>query len=190
MIESINIYKCRNVRTPARGHEGDAGLDFFVPEYSKDYLNDLIKCNVDKKNIGLDENGEFLSTSVLFRDDPDDSDNKFIIILPNGSILIPSGIKMAIPENYAGIFMNKSGVASKKKLLVGACVVDYGYTGEVHINLHNTSNNIIRIEYGEKITQMVIQPIITPTINNVYLETDLYGEETERGAGGFGSTDD
>jgi len=106
------------------------------------------------------------------------------------SALIPSGIKVEIPFGYAGIFMNKSGVASKKGLLVGAQVIDTYYDGEVHINIHNVRNFKTTISPGDKIIQLIIFPIVPCAITEVD-EKDLYSNfKTEyRGINGFGSSD-
>ena len=83
-------------------------------------------------------------------------------LIPGDAINIPSGIKVKVPHGYALVFMNKSGVAVKKGLQIGACVVDEDYQGEV-----------IPVDYAGV---------------DVVPEEDLFEEETERGEGGFGST--
>lgn len=106
------------------------------------------------------------------------------------SVLIPSGIKMEVPDNYMVKIFNKSGVASKKGLIVGAEVVDAGYAGIIHINLHKVSGDPVTINPGDKIAQAIVIPIETPDLVEVQ-ENELYGgKETERAAGGFGSTGD
>lgn len=85
---------------------------------------------------------------------------------------------------------NKSGVASKKSLLIGAQVIDAGYSGEVHIDLHNVGNADISIKPDDKVIQGIMLPIITPTPMKVN-EDELYKDilsPSDRGAGGFGST--
>ena len=109
---------------------------------------------------------------------------------PKKSILIPSGIKVEIPFGYMGLFLNKSGIASKKKLLVGAQVVDTYYSGEVHIDLHNVGEDSILISPGDKIIQMTIVPIVPTSLQEVG-EPELYKDfllDNTRGEGGFGST--
>ena len=110
---------------------------------------------------------------------------------PGESILIPSGIKMNIPKGFAVVLFNKSGIASKRGLLVGAAVCDESYTGEVHINLHNASKKTQVIKAGDKIVQCLVIPINyceleeIDTVENLYKDTVNSG----RGEGGFGSTD-
>ena len=101
--------------------------------------------------------------------------------------LIPSGIKVDVPEGYALIAFNKSGIATGRELQVGACVVDCGYQGEVHFHLFNYGNNVVWLHPGEKIVQFVLLPLGDPAVEEVK-EKDLYTEVSSRGEGGFGST--
>jgi len=163
--------KIRDVKSPERGHAPDAGVDFFIPEYS-------------------DELAKFISKSCSGADFSISSDQKTIGIPPHSSVLIPSGIKIEIAHGYMGLFTNKSGIASKKKLLIGAQVIDTGYSGEVHINLHNVSDRIQFIDFGSKAAQLIFIPIGTFQLMEVP-EDILYDydkSDNSRGEGGFGST--
>ena len=83
---------------------------------------------------------------------------------------------------------NKSGIASKRGLVVGACVVDRGYTGEIFVNLHNPSDRTQTLHAGDKIAQAVFVKIET---NVRLVESDnIYDDETSRGEGALGSTGD
>ncbi len=108
-------------------------------------------------------------------------------IFPARSCLIPSGVKVNVPEGYALIAFNKSGVAVKKKLHVGACVVDCGYQGEVHLNLTNVGESPVYIKPGDKIVQFVLLPLGDPSIEIVE-ENNLYESISTRGEGKFGSS--
>ena len=114
------------------------------------------------------------------------------ILLQHGdSVLIPAGIKVEVPIGYALIFHNKSGVASKKNLYVGADTIDHGYSGEVHINLVNNGINSQMIYAGDKIIQGILIPISLAEMVEV-AEAQLYQDihvAGGRGSGGFGSTD-
>lgn len=118
---------------------------------------------------------------------PNDYPNSLRRIEPNEAFFIPSGIKANVPEGYALIAFNKSGVALKKGLTVGACVVDSDYQGEIHLHLINTSYKAVTIEPGEKLTQFLLIPVDHCSVE-VVDETDLFVNESERGTGGFGST--
>jgi dUTP pyrophosphatase len=118
------------------------------------------------------------------------NDFKESTILPGRSILIPSGLKINVPENHAFIAFNKSGVATKKGLQVGACVIDEDYQGEVHIHLANIGDIGQVVKPGDKIIQCVLLPVVYESVEIVLNEEDLWeGKVTERGEGGFGSTD-
>jgi len=93
------------------------------------------------------------------------------------------GIVMEIPEGHYGSVRDKSGLASKFGLTTQAGVVDASYRGEIGIVLYNSSKEDYKINKGDKIAQMVIQPIINPEIEEI---SEL--SETRRGDGGFGST--
>ena len=108
-----------------------------------------------------------------------------VTIQPGETVLIKTGLAMAIPEGYAGLMYARSGLATKKGLApankVG--VVDADYRGEVMVPLHNHSRVAVEVEHGERIAQMVITPFLTA---EYMLAEEL--DETERGEGGFGST--
>lgn len=104
-------------------------------------------------------------------------------IQPGLREVIPTGIAMEIPEGYVGLVWDKSGRAVKDGLKVMAGVIDAGYRGEVGIVLLNVSEDDITIAAGEKIAQILIQPVISPTLVEVEELSDA-----QRGENGFGST--
>lgn len=108
-----------------------------------------------------------------------------VIIEPGQSCFVPTGLSMELPKGCAGLIYARSGLACKRGLApankVG--VVDSDYRGEFMVVLHNHSNQAQTISHGERIAQLVITPILTPS----YCEVDAL-DETERAAGGFGST--
>lgn len=106
---------------------------------------------------------------------------------PGESALLGTGIKIAVPSGCMLQIMNKSGIASKKQLVTGACVVDEGYTGEIFVNLQNIGREQQIIREGEKIAQGVFVRIEKPLLYEV-TEENVYGRETERGSGALGST--
>ncbi len=110
-------------------------------------------------------------------------------IQPGQSVLLETGIKMQVPEDCMLQIMNKSGVASKRHLITGACVVDQGYTGEIFVNLHNIGKDVEFIEPGQKVAQGVFVRIEKPTLLEIQ-EDDVYRIETSRGSGALGSTGD
>ena len=108
-----------------------------------------------------------------------------LIIKSHETVLIHTGIAMEIPVGYAGMIFARSGLATKKGLApankVG--VVDADYRGEIMVALHNHTEEDQSIEHGERIAQMVIMPYYKAN----FVETDELSD-TQRGAGGFGST--
>ena len=104
---------------------------------------------------------------------------------PNQSALISSGIRVQVPKGYALIAFNKSGVATKQGLYVGAAVVDEDYEGVVHIHVTNVSDKRTTITPGQKLVQFILLPV---NYADVELVEDIPLRNTERGAGGFGST--
>ena len=81
-------------------------------------------------------------------------------IATNTSRIIPTGLKFAIPHGYMLEVKNRSSVAAKRQLLVGACVIDSGYEGEVFVNLHNVGVESQVIIPGDKIAQLVMVPVV------------------------------
>lgn len=108
-----------------------------------------------------------------------------LTLKPNEVVLAPTGIAVAIPEGYVGLLFPRSGMASKKRITLANSVgvIDAGYRGEIKAALVNESGSIVHIDANTRIAQLVISPIVTPEINIV---KDL--DETDRGAGGFGSS--
>ena len=102
---------------------------------------------------------------------------------PHSRTLIPTGIAMAIPENYVGLIWDKSGISSKHGLTTLAGVIDSSYRGEIKIVIHNLTNQHYQFETGKKVAQMLIQPIHQPKLIEV---KEL--NQTQRNTGGFGST--
>ena len=118
--------------------------------------------------------------------------NTAIELAPGQACLLQTGLRFGVPHAHMLQIMNRSSVASKRSLLVGACVVDSGYDGEVFVNLHNVGTSIQRIERGQKIAQAVLIPVV-PFRAYCRHDGDLYGypiSMSDRGAGALGSTDE
>lgn len=167
--------KVREVKSPTRANPEDTGIDFYMPIFDSNFVESLKEKNPSCKYSINDE---------------------FIMLYPHERILIPSGIHVNLEKtkeltNWAGISLNahnKSGVASKKGLIFGSSVVDELYQGEVHISLINTSNETVTIKESEKIIQFVLEETVYLQPLELPFET-LYDKVSNRGAGGFGSTD-
>tara|TARA_A100001011_G_scaffold399417_2_gene507971 strand:- start:1000 stop:1449 length:450 start_codon:yes stop_codon:yes gene_type:complete len=110
-----------------------------------------------------------------------------ISIEPGQSVLLGTGLKIQVPINHMLQVMNKSGIASKKQLIAGACVVDEGYDGEIFVNLQNIGKQTTLIEPDQKIAQGVFVRIQRPDLYEIR-QDNIYGQETSRGSGALGST--
>ena len=108
-----------------------------------------------------------------------------VTIAPGETAFIPTGLAMELPRGYAGLIYARSGLACKRGLApankVG--VVDSDYRGEFVVALHNHGTQSQTISSGERIAQLVVTPVLIPE----YIEVESLSE-TQRGAGGFGST--
>ena len=108
-----------------------------------------------------------------------------ITIEAGATVLVHTGVAMAIPEGYVGLIFARSGLATKRGLApankVG--VIDSDYRGEIMVALHNHSGSAQTVSHGERIAQIVFMPYAAASFD-VVDELDA----TERGTGGFGST--
>ena len=114
-------------------------------------------------------------------------DESQITIQPMGNAVIPTGVSIEVPEGYMLEMKNKSGIAAKRQLLVGSCVIDRGYTGEIFVNLNNVGTESQIIEPGQKLAQGVFVKIAHPELIIIETDQDLY-EKSDRQEGSLGST--
>jgi dUTP pyrophosphatase len=120
------------------------------------------------------------------------ADNESVTIEPGTSAVLPTGIRFGIPHGYMLEVKNRSGMAAKRSLIVGACVIDSGYDGEVFINLHNVGTKTQVINSHAKIAQVVMTPVVHFRAMERQGDNDLYGwypiTISDRGDGALGST--
>ena len=109
-----------------------------------------------------------------------------VTIYPGTCEKIGTGLAMEIPTGYFGAIFARSGLATKQGLRPANCVgvVDSDYRGEVIVALHNDSNEARQVQPDERIAQLVLMPY--GVVEKFEVVEDL--EDTDRGAGGFGST--
>ncbi|KAJ9575700.1 hypothetical protein L9F63_007459, partial [Diploptera punctata] len=100
-----------------------------------------------------------------------------------GKALIKTDLQIELPSGCYGRIAPRSGLALKHHIDVGAGVVDEDYRGNVGVVLFNHSDEIFRVNRGDRIAQLICEQIFYPQLEEV---KDL--DETERGKGGFGST--
>ena len=110
---------------------------------------------------------------------------KKVVIKPNSSELIPTGLQVAIPDELEIQIRPRSGLAAKESIgvLNSPGTIDSDYRGELKIILFNHSNKDFIINNGDRIAQMVVVPILKMEFEEVDSLPD-----TVRGQGGFGST--
>ena len=163
--EEIKFYIGKGGIAPTR-NKGDAGFDFYIPE-------DWYPCGDPAFSWGQ-------LGSIFLRS--------------GEGILINTKIRSKIPSGQALIAFNKSGIATKKHLQVGACVVDSSYQGEIHIHVFNWGKQIISLEAKDKLVQFVPIQINDGCNEAIYEEEmsieEFYGSPSQRGSKGFGSTGD
>ena len=180
-MKALHFSKIRDVKSPNRANEGDAGLDFYIPVLDESSIRAIAQ-NEEQMNLG----------NLRFK--YDDLGKPYISLAPGCRVLIPSGIKVLIdPKESMLMAANKSGVATKRGLLYTAEIVDHPYTGEVHIGVFNSGaqDQIISLTKGEKIIQFIHVPVILSTpleISNETYEAMAKNWGT-RGSNGFGSSD-
>ena len=110
-------------------------------------------------------------------------------VLDHGEeIVIESGVYVNIPPGKALIFFNKSSIAIKKGLVLGACVVDETYQGEIMFNLICVNKNPTVIYPNEKIVQGLLINNNYEVVNEIENLEDLYFDISKRGKGWLGST--
>jgi dUTP pyrophosphatase len=127
--------------TPARAHEGDAGVDLHAREA--------------------------------------------VVLRPGERAAVPTGIALALPSGYAGLVVPRSGLARRRGLgIVNAPgVIDSGYRGEVAVVLVNHGADVVAIERGDRIAQLLV---VAVALVELEIVDDL--PPSRRGEGGFGST--
>ena len=112
----------------------------------------------------------------------------YVTIRPGETVLIRTGLKVKVPEHYAGFVSSRSGISLKRGFRVGNApgIIDSDYRGEVGVIAANDSNSTIFIDKGERIAQFTVVPIIRCNIDVV--ESFDVEIDNERGENGFGST--
>lgn len=129
------------------------------------------------------DNGAIMPTRAHTTDAGLDLYSKETQIVPaKESATFDTGVHIELPPNTTGFLKSKSGL-NVKHGITSEGVIDVGYTGSIVVKLYNNSGYDYTVNKGDKISQLVILPILTPELELV--ETL---DETERGNNGFGST--
>lgn len=116
---------------------------------------------------------------------PADQRESGLTIKPFERVLIPTGLAMEIPHGYEVQVRPRSGLSFKTSLMVvnSPGTIDSDYRGEVKIIMANIGNTEVTVNHGERLAQLILAPVTQAIFTE---EANL--SETDRGAGGFGST--
>jgi dUTP pyrophosphatase len=178
---------------------GDLDLD---EDIDMDDLNQLLGFTIDELEKGFEEYSpklqvgyEVLDSEMKLPSYAYETDSGFdlrstidVSLKPFERKLVPTGLKIDIPENYEIQVRTKSGLAINKGLMVlnSPGTVDQGYTGEIKVILINLSNETQVIEKGMKVAQAVVSPVISGKWVNLVQKNKV--ESKDRNENGFGST--
>ncbi len=129
------------------------------------------------------DNGAKMPTKAHRADAGFDLYSRETVIVPaKESATFDTGVHMQIPEGFVGFLKSKSGL-NVKHGITSEGVIDSGYTGSIVVKLYNRSGKDYKVQIGDKISQIVLLPIL---ITDLELVKDF--ENSERGNNGFGSS--
>lgn len=138
--------------------------------------------STQKVNVVLDEDA-YMPTRAYAYDAGADIRTPVAFTVPaRGSHVVHTGIHIETPEGYATMIKSKSGL-NVKKGIISEGVIDRGYDGEIVVKLYNLSDTAVRFQRGDKITQLVIVPVLCCQFVQA---SEIFS--SERGSNGFGST--
>lgn len=154
--------KVRNVKSPVRGTEKSAGIDFFVPEEFEYVLapgkDALIPSGIKAE---IPENYMLMA-----------ADKSGVVTSRQGCI---SAGRKPKPDAFNSC------------IIIGAKIIDEDFQGEIHIHVINVGNHIVYIKPGIKLAQFILVPVLYDGLEEVP-EDELFNKQTTRGEGAFGST--
>ena len=105
-----------------------------------------------------------------------------VTVPSGGSVVVDTGVHVELPESTAGLLVSKSGL-NVKHGVISTGLIDEGYTGSIAVKLYNLGDSDVTLCAGSKISQLVVIPVMYPTIVQV---DEINGGP--RGDAGFGST--
>lgn len=107
---------------------------------------------------------------------------KAVTVPAYGSAIVDTGVHVALPSGCAGLLVSKSGLNVRHDITCTG-LIDEGYTGSIVVKLYNHGGGDYQLEAGDKITQLVVLPVVRESLEQVSAFN-----ATERGDNGFGST--
>ncbi len=108
-----------------------------------------------------------------------------VVLWPMESVAIDTGVHIELPHGFFGKIESKSGLNVNHNIVSCGGVIDEGYTGSIVVKLYNLGWDLYIFEAGDKLAQLIIQPYAA---SEMYLVALGDFDDTERGAGGFGSS--
>jgi dUTP pyrophosphatase len=180
MNNKVKVFKNKYGVLPTKTHDTSVGYDVMLPNL----LNEEFVAKMKELNKSSAYEMSRYSGSI-----PGKGPIKkgTLVISAHSSVLIPTGIFMEMDDNVYIDVRNRSSIASKYQLVVGAEIIDPEYRGEIFINLHNISGYSATLYQETKIAQFILHERNDIRFTEVERYDDL--SLTERGHGGFGSTD-
>ena len=182
-VTELKFTKIRGVKSPTRANPTDAGLDIYVPyDLTRVDMNKMIEWT--KCNIRVDISTQTGCVTNLVVDSGE-------------QILVPTGLKIAVPKGYYLKVADRSSIAVLKGLHVTAGIIDSGYEGELLVSMTNVTNKdsaahkLAVVCPGDACAQLILCPVETPEPVEVPTAVELFkslDSESNRGEGGFGST--
>ena len=159
----MKVAKVRDVKTPERGTDKSAGIDFFVP-------NDFIEKVLPPQRDMLIPSG--IKAQV-----------------PEGYMLMAAEKSGVVTSKWAclGAGRTPKAEAFESIVILGAKIVDEDYQGEIHIHVVNVGKAKVHIKPGMKIAQFILVPVSYEGLEEVS-ESELFSRSSERGDGALGST--
>ncbi len=145
-----------------------------------------LKIKAVSPKIGTDIPAAFYATPGSAAMDLHACVDAAVTLRPGGRAVIPTGIAIALPSaDYVALVFARSGLGIKHGVVPGNCVgvIDSDYRGEIMVGLYNSGESEYTVQPGDRIAQLMVTPVVQA---DVELVDEL--DETERGAGGFGST--
>lgn len=107
---------------------------------------------------------------------------KAVTVPAYGSVIVDTGVHVALPQGCAGLLVSKSGL-NVRHGITSTGLIDEGYTGSIVVKLYNHGGGDYQLAAGDRITQLVVMPVVCESLEQVSAFN-----ATERGDNGFGST--
>lgn len=166
-------------RTPVRSTPGSAGYDMSVCMEVDPELENSPFSSIEMNQISIFDGSVYLQKNGYIKC------ASGIILMPDRTVKVHTGIKMEIPKGYCGLLMNRSSLANNSRLTLcdNVGLIDSDYRGEITLKLHNGSDSIRFIMNSERVCQMVFIKYSELAFDEV-----SHLSESSRGEGGYGST--